>query len=36
MHFDAGPSLAELGLQPRPVEMALRDAVAWFKEVHWI
>src|SRR5207302_2798453 len=35
MHFDAGPSLAELGLQPRPVIEALRDAVEWFREVHW-
>jgi len=36
MHFDAGPSLAELRLRPRPVIEALRDAVRWFREVHWV
>jgi dihydroflavonol-4-reductase len=36
MHFDAGPSLAELGLRPRPVLESLRDAVQWFREVGWI
>ena len=36
MHFDAAPSLAELGLRPRPVETSLREAVAWFREVKWI
>lgn len=36
MHFDAGPSLAELGLQPRPVEQSLREAVAWFRTMGWI
>jgi dihydroflavonol-4-reductase len=36
MHFDAGPSLAELGLRPRPVLESLRDAVQWFREVKWI
>ncbi len=36
MHFDAAPSLAELRLQPRPVKTALRDAVAWFRQVKWI
>jgi dihydroflavonol-4-reductase len=36
MHFDARPSLSELGLQPRPVEQALADAVAWFREMRWI
>jgi dihydroflavonol-4-reductase len=36
MHFDAGPSLADLGLRPRPVLESLRDAVQWFREVKWI
>jgi len=36
MHFDAGPSLADLGLKPRPVVVALRDAVAWFRSVGWM
>ena len=36
MHFDAGPSLAELGIQPRPVLEALRDAVAWFRAAGWV
>jgi dihydroflavonol-4-reductase len=36
MHFDAGPSLAELGLRPRPVLESLRDAVQWFGDVKWI
>jgi dihydroflavonol-4-reductase len=36
MHFDAGPSLAELGMQPRPVVEALRDAVAWFRALGWV
>jgi dihydroflavonol-4-reductase len=36
MHFDAGPSLAELGLEPRPVIDSLRDAVVWFRAVGWI
>ena len=31
MHFDAGPSLAELGLTPRPIRESLGDAVAWIK-----
>jgi dihydroflavonol-4-reductase len=29
MHFDAGRSLAELGLVVRPIEESLADAVAW-------
>jgi dihydroflavonol-4-reductase len=32
MHFDASRSLAELGLQPRPVAEALADAVGWFRK----
>ena len=36
MHFDAGPSLAELGLRPRPVQESLRDAVQWFHDAGWI
>jgi dihydroflavonol-4-reductase len=36
MHFDAGSSLAELGLAPRPVKVALQDAVAWYRAVKWI
>src|SRR5439155_22144481 len=36
MHFDAGPSLSELGIQPRPVVEALRDAVAWFRAAGWV
>jgi dihydroflavonol-4-reductase len=36
MHFDAGRSLAELQLQPRPVLSALADAVAWFRAVGWL
>jgi dihydroflavonol-4-reductase len=29
MHFDARHSLDELGLTPRPVRQALREAIAW-------
>jgi dihydroflavonol-4-reductase len=36
MHFDARPSLTELGLLPRPVEQSLADTVAWFREMRWI
>jgi dihydroflavonol-4-reductase len=36
MHFDAGPSLAELGLQPRPVIESLREVVHWFRAVRWV
>jgi dihydroflavonol-4-reductase len=32
MHFDPSRSLAELGLQPRPVREALADAVAWLQQ----
>jgi dihydroflavonol-4-reductase len=36
MHFDAGSSLLELGLRPRPVSESLRDAVQWFRGVGWL
>jgi dihydroflavonol-4-reductase len=36
MHFDASCSLAELGLQPRPVAQSLADAVAWFERIGWL
>jgi dihydroflavonol-4-reductase len=36
MHFDAEPSLCELGLRPRPISESLRDAVAWFRGVGWL
>jgi dihydroflavonol-4-reductase len=36
MHFDPSRSLAELGLQPRPVEQSLADALAWFREMGWV
>ena len=36
MHFDAGASLAELGVTPRPVRRSLEDAVAWFREAGWL
>jgi dihydroflavonol-4-reductase len=31
MHFDPQRSLNELGLNPRPVEQSLADAVAWYR-----
>ena len=31
MHFDSSRSLAELGLQPRPVRESLADALAWLR-----
>ncbi|MGL5098271.1 MAG: NAD-dependent epimerase/dehydratase family protein, partial [Planctomycetia bacterium] len=36
MHFDAGPSLAALGLTPRPITESLSDAVAWYRQVGWL
>jgi dihydroflavonol-4-reductase len=33
MHFDARRSLAELGLEPRPVRQSLADAVDWLAAV---
>ncbi len=32
MQFDPSQSLAELGLQPRPVRQSLADAVAWLRQ----
>lgn len=32
MHFDPSRSLNELGLEPRPIEISLRDAVAWLRQ----
>jgi dihydroflavonol-4-reductase len=36
MHFDARRSLAELGLQPRPVAQSIADEVEWFRRAGWI
>jgi dihydroflavonol-4-reductase len=36
MHFEPSASLTELGLQPRPVQSALQDAVAWYREMRWV
>lgn len=36
MHFDPSKSLQELGLNPRPVETSIRDAVAWYRRLGWI
>lgn len=36
MHFDPRRSLAELGLEPRPIASSLADAVAWFRAMGWI
>jgi dihydroflavonol-4-reductase len=36
MHFDARESLAELGVNPRPIDESLRDAVEWYRERGWI
>lgn len=33
MHFDASRSLAELGLQPRPVAQSIAEMVEWFKHL---
>jgi dihydroflavonol-4-reductase len=32
MHFDSSRSLAELGLEPRPIRESLADAVAWLRD----
>jgi len=32
MHFDPSRSLAELGLEPRPVRQSLADAVCWLRQ----
>ncbi len=36
MHFDPSRSLAELGLQPRPVAETLAETVAWFHAMGWL
>lgn len=36
MFFDASPSLAELGLVPRPIEESARDAVGWYRSLGWL
>jgi dihydroflavonol-4-reductase len=36
MHFDPGPTLAELGVSPRPLEESAADAVGWYRLMGWI
>lgn len=36
MHFDPRRSLAELGLQPRPIEESLVETIAWFRQHRWL
>ncbi len=36
MFFDASASLSELGLHPRPLREAARDAVAWYQSQQWL
>jgi dihydroflavonol-4-reductase len=36
MHFDAGPSLSELGLHPRPIDRSLADCIDWFQIIGWL
>ncbi len=36
MFFDPSPSLAELGLVPRPVEESARDAIGWYRSLGWL
>lgn len=36
MFFDPSASLAELELQPRPIEESVRDAVAWYRAQGWL
>jgi dihydroflavonol-4-reductase len=36
MFFDPKPSLAELGVSPRPLEESAAGAVAWYREKGWI
>ena len=36
MFFDASASLSELGLHPRPLREAARDAVAWYRSQQWL
>jgi dihydroflavonol-4-reductase len=35
MHFDASKSVAELGLDRRPVRESIAEAVAWFQKNRW-
>jgi dihydroflavonol-4-reductase len=36
MHFDARRSLDQLGLQPRPIDQSLADALDWFRQRGWL
>jgi len=36
MFFDPAASLKELGLHPRPIREAARDAVAWYRSQGWL
>lgn len=36
MFFDSSMSLNELGLHPRPIREAARDAVAWYRSQGWL
>ena len=36
MFFDPSASLKELGLKPRPIREAARDAVAWYRSQGWL
>ncbi len=36
MFFDPSVSLKELGLHPRPIREAARDAVAWYRSQGWL
>ena len=36
MFFDPSASLKELGLEPRPIREAARDAVTWYRSQGWI
>jgi len=36
MFFDPAASLAELGLNPRPIRQSACDAVAWYRQQGWI
>lgn len=36
MFFDSSISLKELGLHPRPIREAARDAIAWYRSQGWL
>lgn len=36
MQFDPSASLAELGLEPRPIRESARDAVVWYRQQGWV